>query len=138
MKDKEVTNSIKNMLNTNNINDIKLAAGIIAAQPDMIDKRIIKDQLEKHWYDIDKVIDKSKSVKWAELYMNDDTENKDKVYILNIQKSKGNNYCVEAHYGRRGKNMQYDNKGVFNEEKALKVYEKTLREKIKKGYTHLN
>lgn len=129
----DLTESLNNMIDSKNVDNIRLATSIIVNQPDIV----AKDQLKSHWYDINSLIDKN-TVKYSELYNSD--ERSDKVYILILEKQGITNYKVVAHYGRRGKSLRKD---IKTQNAALSqaklTYKIVLREKIeKKNYTLIN
>jgi hypothetical protein len=132
MKDKEITESIGQMIDSKNIDDIQLASAIIKAQPDMIDS----DALKGHWYNIHEIINPSNTVEYTELYHNGGSS--DKVYIVVIER-KNNLYHINSYYGRRGRGLIKDYKGSYNfKDSALRQASDLIKNKIKKGYIKLN
>jgi len=123
----ELKESLTNMFKEGRIEDAKLAAGIITANPDLV-------PLKDIWYNINDLITKD-TIKYVELYCKEGSH--DKVYIIIVNKTKTFNNNIIAYYGRRGKNLRIDNKGsVGNWKEAV---QKIMDEKIyKKGYTIIN
>jgi hypothetical protein len=63
----------------------------------------------------------------------------DKVYILVMSKNPKGRYEVTAYYGRRGKNMRVDKKGVYVDKwHGLGTLNRFLSEKVQKGYIKIN
>lgn len=130
-KDKELTESLNDMIDSKNIDDMKFAAGIIQAQPNLVAKDIL------HWYNINDYIT-PKTIKYVELYSKEGGS--DKVYILILNQTSKFYYEVEAYYGRRGKSLRYDNKyqGI-DETVANRTFNRYSNEKQeKKGYQLIN
>lgn len=106
---------------------------------DLPEKRLYEaeEMLEKHWgLDYSDSGDEHERED-AELNFREGTS--DKVYILSLYESgesdDGNSWLVEANYGRRGADLRVEIKGdgmAHDEAKAL--YDKTLKQKLKKGY----
>ncbi len=131
----EFKESLTNMFK-GGVNDAKLAAGIITANPDLI-------PLKDIWYNINDLITKNTS-RYVELYCREGTH--DKVYIIIEEKIEYNSnmrgvtpsckYHTIAYYGRRGKNLVKKDYGTSHFNYQL---EDLKNEKInKKGYTIIN
>lgn len=127
MENKEITESIGQMIDSKDLANIQLAAAIIKAQPDMIDS----DALKGHWYNINDIIT-DETVKYVELYYYGFSS--DKVYIVNL-KCVNKSYIIETHYGRRGKKLIVGNKGSFlYRPLADRQFDELVKSKMKKGY----
>ncbi len=127
MENKEITESIGQMIDSKDLANIQLASAIIKAQPDMIDSNALKG----HWYNINDIIT-DETVKYVELYYHGGSS--DKVYIINFKCVNKNN-IIEVHYGRRGKKLIVDNKGSFlYRPLADRKFDGLIKNKIKKGY----
>src|SRR5882757_8472880 len=126
-EDEGVTKSLNEMLDSKNIETIKMAKDIIVAQPDLTGLK---------WYELDEVVPIKKRVKVAELYFKDKAKNSDKVYIVSIEKtSKKDYFNVETYYGRRGKTLTNKTRAVdFPDWMAESEFKRTIQEKLKKGY----
>lgn len=65
----------------------------------------------------------------------------DKVYLVRLIKTIGGNFMLRAEWGRRGKSMQSQVKGVFasslgqGEWDARRAFHKLVAEKTNKGYS---
>lgn len=131
-EEEEITNNINAMIDSKNIENMKLAASIIKNQPDMVVKK------DLHWYDINNYITKD-TIKHAELYCSDGKADKVYIIVMTAISKKRDEYAVDAYYGRRGKTMQHDNKckGVWSY-RADSEYDSLLSSKLKKGYQIIN
>lgn len=76
------------------------------------------------------------SIREARLSFVDDSINSDKVYVLSMHASNMgyDQYVVVARYGRRGGTMQTADYGTHSRYEAVEVFERKLREKLRKGY----
>lgn len=60
----------------------------------------------------------------------------DKVYVAQLYKTSGGNFMLRAEWGRRGKSMQSQVKGLFHGEwDARRAYHSLVASKTNKGYS---
>lgn len=91
---------------------------------------------EKVWgldYGSDENEDEEHEREQVDLYFRDGTS--DKVYSLELFSDETGNWRVDALYGRRGSDLRQENKcEAETYENAKAIYDKTLSQKLKKGY----
>jgi len=59
----------------------------------------------------------------------------DKVYIVTLARNDEGNYVLTAHWGRRGKTLQSQTKGVYeNQWRATRDFRYLVASKTQKGY----
>lgn len=120
----EMKESLKGMIKSNDIADLKLAIEIVSGN----------EEFKDMWYNIKDYISKD-TVRYIELYSKEGGS--DKVYLIVLNKTLKNSriYGMMAYYGRRGKTMRSDDKGECWNGHNM---DHLMNEKINKGYKLIN
>lgn len=119
-ENEEMKESLKGMIKSEDIADIKLAIEIVSGN----------EEFKDMWYNIKDYITKD-TTRYIELYSKEGKS--DKVYLLVESRYKAG-YNVKAYFGRRGKKMRMDDKGIA----FYNRIENLANEKEFKGYKRIN